>query len=564
MELRNYQKKALAKAHCWFNEETSYPLIVLPTGAGKTVVFATLIKQLYEEDPTRRFLIIAHRQELISQAVDKLKIVWPEAPVGVLAASLRQFNHTASVVVASRDTLASQKRLEKSYPFDYIVIDEAHHVGPEMRSRYRKIIDHFEEIGCPHILGVTATPYRMGQGYIYGMDDHFFGGIAYRAKLPDLIKQGYLSRLSAFKVADNAVIDASKARLKFKGGDYRESDLESLAIVDQTMYAIINDWIDKAYTKGRTSTVFFCVSVVHAQKMALFLRNHNIKAACVTAETPADERKDILKDFEEGRINALCNVAVLTEGWDAPRTDCIALLRPTKSLGLYVQICGLGMRPWGDKEDCMLLDYGGNMARHGCIDTARPERNKKDEELADDSPKIWICEAEQDNGYACLAVNDIEYNHCVECGAAKPKPPPKLEALIGGIVDEAEASETTVAVEGHVLSDELGEAAIVEKQEPVVWVRAERATSKNGNDYLKILFKSQSQYWPYSTALMVEMNGKARQVAEKKWKIMSKGERLPYSIDTAVAMVNKGVLDRVKKINIRKEGRYWNVIGVTF
>ena len=562
MELRNYQEKALAKAHCWFNQETGYPLIVLPTGAGKTVVFASLIKQLYEEDPKRRFLILAHRQELISQAVDKLKNVWPEAPIGILAASLRQFNHTASVVVASRDTLASQKRLEKSYPFDYIVIDEAHHVGPEMRSRYRKIINHFEEIGCPQILGVTATPFRMGQGYIYGMDDHFFSGIAYRAKLPDLIKQGYLARLSAFKVADNAVIDASQARLKFKGGDYRESDLEALAIVDHTMYAITNDWIEKAYTKGRTSTVFFCVSVVHAQKMALFLQNHGIKAACVTAETPTNEREEILQDFEEGRIHALCNVAVLTEGWDAPRTDCIALLRPTKSLGLYVQICGRGMRPWGDKTDCLLLDYGGNMKRHGCIDTARPERNKKDEELADDDLKIWICEAEQDNGYACLAVNDIEYKHCVECGEPKPKPPPELEIVIKP--DDKGASETTEAVEGHVLSDEMGDVAAIERQEPVTWIRAERATSKNGNDYLKILFKSPSQFWPYSTALMMNMSGMPRQVAERKWYAMSQGRNLPYNIDTAVAMVDDGALSRVKKINIRKEGRYWNVIGVTF
>ena len=565
MELRNYQKKALQKALCWFEEETGYPLIVLPTGAGKTVVFATLIKQLYEQDPTKRFLILAHRQELISQAVDKIKTVWPEAPVGILAASLKQYDHTASIVVASRDTLASKKRLEKSFPFNYVIIDEAHHVGPEMRSRYRKIIDHFEDIGCPQILGVTATPYRMGQGYIYGMQDHFFSGVAYQAKIPQLIKEGYLSRLSAFKVADNAIIDASKARLKFKGGDYRESDLESLAIVDQTMYAIINDWIDKAYTKGRTSTVFFCVSVLHAQKMAMFLRNHGIVAESVTAETPADERERILTDFEKGRINALCNVAVLTEGWDAPRTDCIALLRPTKSLGLYVQICGRGMRPWGDKQDCLLLDYGGNMARHGCIDTARPERNKQDEELNDVEPKIWICEAEKDNGNPCLAVNDSDYSHCIECGEPKPKPKPKEPlGLVMGLAEEKDAAETTQAVEGNVLSDELGEQAATERQENVKWIRAERATSKNGNDYLKINFKSEDQYWPYSTALMVEMHGKARQVAEKKWGIMSKGMRLPYSIDTAVGMVNDGAFDKVKKVNVRKEGRYWNVIGVTF
>ena len=554
MELRNYQKKALAKAHCWFKEKTTYPLIVLPTGAGKTIVFTTLIKDLYLENPSKRFLILAHRQELISQAVDKLLNVWPDAPVGILAASLKQFNHTAPIVIASRDTLASKKRLEKSYPFDYIIIDEAHHVSPQMNTRYRKIIDHFEEIGCPKILGVTATPYRMGQGYIYGMDDHFFGGVAYKATIPDLIKQGYLSRLSSFKVNDNAVIDASKARVKFKGGDYRESDLEALAMVDHTIYAIINDWIEKAYLKGRKSTVFFCVSVLHANKMTLFLKDHGIKAACVTAETPTAEREYILHGFEEGTINALCNVAVLTEGWDAPRTDCIALLRPTKSLGLYVQICGRGMRPWGDKKDCLLLDYGGNMGRHGCIDVARPERNKKDEELTDEL-KIWICDE-------CLSVNDMEDKTCRECGLTKPLPEPEE---INPLKEESVASETTIAAEGQVLSDESGEVVILERQERVEWIRAEMATSKNGNKYLKILFKSTEQYWPYTTALMMNMRGKPRQVAEKKWGIMTKGDVLPWGIEPAMDMVNhEGVMNQVKQVNVRKEGRYWNVIGVTF
>jgi DNA repair protein RadD len=554
MKLRNYQKKALAKAHCWFKEETTYPLIVLPTGAGKTVVFTTLIKELYLANPEKRFLILAHRQELISQAVDKLLTVWPDAPVGILAASLKKFNQTAPIVVASRDTLASKKRLEKSYPFDYIIIDEAHHVGPQMSSRYRKIIDHFEEIGCPKIMGVTATPYRMGQGYIYGMDDHFFGGIAYKATIPSLIKQGYLSRLSSFKVNNDAVIDASKARVKFKGGDYRESDLEALAIVDDTIYAIINDWLEKAYLKGRKSTVFFCVSVLHANKMALFLQNQGVSAACVTAETPMDEREDILGRFEEGTLSALCNVAVLTEGWDAPRTDCIALLRPTKSLGLYVQICGRGMRPWPDKDDCLLLDYGGNMGRHGCIDVARPERNKKDDEVVD-KEMIWICDE-------CLSVNDIDDKNCRECEALKPLPPVSEE--LETIKDEVGASETIIAAEGNVLSDELGEADIIEVQEAVEFVRAERAVSKNGNDYLKIMFKTEENYWPRSTALMMTMNGKPRAVAEKKWRIMSRGFDLPYSIESAVQMVDRGALLEIKKVNLRKEGRYWNVIGVTF
>jgi DNA repair protein RadD len=558
MQLRNYQKKALDKATCWFDKEITNPLIVLPTGGGKTVVFATLIKQLYQEDCSRRFLILAHRQELIQQAKDKLLAVWPEAPVGILAASLKEFNQTASIIIASRDTISSPKRLEKSHPVDYIIIDEAHHVGTEKNCRYKKIINHFEEIGCPKVLGVTATPYRMGQGYIYGNDtNHFFGGLAHKVTIPELIKQGYLSRLSAFAVSKDAVIDASKARVKFKGGDYRESDLERLALVDATIICIINDWLEKAYLKGRTSTVFFCVSVLHAQKMDYFLKQHGINSACITAETPTELRNKYLEQFERGEINALCNVAVLTEGWDAPKTDCIAILRPTKSLGLYVQICGRGMRTHEGKDDCLLLDYGGNMERHGCIDKATPERTKgKAEGEAKDL--TWICGE-------CFRVNDKDDKYCYECDEPKPIIQP---SLIEQIMEkkEAEASETTEAAHGYVLSDEMPDKGKpVERSEEVDRIFAKRKTSKNGNDYLSVEFHTKGNYWPQSTALMVGMYGNAGQMAKKKWGIMSKGKPYPYDIDRAVSEINQhGVFNDIKTINIRKEGKYWNVIGVNF
>jgi DNA repair protein RadD len=264
----------------------------------------------------------------------------------------------------------------------------------------------------------------------------------------------------------------------------------------------------------------------------------------------------ILEDFEAGKINALCNVAVLTEGWDAPRTDCIGLLRPTKSLGLYVQICGRGMRPWENKKDCLLLDYGENMKRHGCIDVATPERNKTGEEL-DENDGIWICD--------CLAVNDSLYRECIECGQPKPK---RIEPeLLEPVAQEKEAAETTIAAEGNVLSDMADEKfKPVEKQVKVTRIWAEQSISKNNNRYLKINFKSPEQYWPYSHSMMIEMRGKPRQVAERQWMKMSRGlSTLPYAVSTAERIVNEDkIFSEVKEIRIRKEGKYWNVINVYF
>ena len=557
MKLRYYQEEAVDETLKWLDTQPTYPLIVLPTGSGKTIVFTTIIKQLFERDPDCRILILAHRQELISQAKDKLLSVWSSAPCGILAAGLKEFDDVSPVVIASRDTLATPKRLENTTHFDYIIVDEAHHVGLEKASRYQKIFNHFNAAQhyAPKIFGVTATPYRMGQGFIYGLGDEFFGGVSYQIGIPRLIKDGYLCRLSAFKVNDKAVIDASTARVKFKGGDYRESDLEKLAMEDQVMLAIIADWIDKAYSKGRLSTVFFCVTVAHANKMCLLLQNAGIEAAVVTANTPNDERADILERFENGVIHALCNVAVLTEGWDAPRTDCIALLRPTKSLGLYVQICGRGMRTWGDKKDCLLLDYGENMNRHGCIDKARPNTR------SDEEPKIWICAEITPAGQPCLAINDWIDKKCIECGADKPKmgyAPPR---------GEPDIAKERVAAQGSVLSDETDlNIKEVEKIKEVEFARAEKKKSKSGNEYLNVTFKLVNEYWPQSMPFMIGMNGPAGIIAKKKWKACAaNGTPVPYTIERGEELINdEGCFDHIKRITVRKEGRYWNVVSIYY
>ena len=287
--------------------------------------------------------------------------------------------------------------------------------------------------------------------------------------------------------------------------------------------------------------------------MCMLLRHAGIEAAVITAETPSEIREKILEDFEDGVINALCNVAVLTEGWDAPRTDCIALLRPTKSLGLYVQICGRGMRTWGDKENCMLLDYGENMARHGCIDRAKPSRPPKEDEQ-----KIWICNAVTSTGHICLAVNDWVDTQCIECGADKPiteeRPPDRKER---------EAATDRVAAFGNVLSDEIDDPIEeLEKVKEVETIWAEVRSSKAGNSYLDVKFKVVDEYWPQSMPFMIGMEGKAGNKAMKKGRAVSGDDYAPTDLQEAEDLVNGGGFDHNKKIAVRKEGRYWNVISV--
>lgn len=544
MKLRYYQRNAIDALHSWFDTKPEDPaLIALPTAAGKTIIFSHFIKEVFHKNPKARFLIMAHRKELVAQAESKLKSVWPDAPVGVLAAGMKRFQHNAQILVASRDTLASPKRLEKVGKFDYMIIDEAHNVPPSSLTRYKKIIDTLSERQSMKVMGCTATPYRMGQGYIYGnRKDHFFKGLAYSVSIPELIQAGYLCRLSAFAVNDNAIIDAGKVSLKFKGGDFREKELEDIAMVDETIIEVISDWIDNAYTKGRTASVFFCVSVLHAQKMTQYLKQHGINAAVVTGETPNQDRDKILADFESGKLHALCNVGVLTEGWDAPRTDCIALLRPTQSVGLYVQMCGRGMRLHDNKENCLLLDYGENVARHGCLDEVEPGESLPGRY----KPKICA---------SCNAINSPSAKECIECGQVFES----TQSKVLWTKKEREVARRTKADRQAVLSDERKASA--PKNKPITDIYASVVKSKNGSEYCQVVFTVKDEFFPKKMPLMFG-HPTAHNMAVRKWKKITTKWGSPSQPWMAAELINSGAFDTISEIIVQKQGKYENVVGI--
>ena len=349
-------------------------MICLPTASGKTVVFSALIKRLLHDYQGVSVLILAHRKELITQAESKLLAVWPEAPVGVYAAGLgrRELNR---ITIASRDTIAPV--IDAIGQFTFVFIDEAHRMSVKDEGRYRKLIGKLRE-RYEHlvVIGFTATPFRLGQGKIYGPGKPF-ADLAYRRGMLDLIKQGYLAPLTSL-VPATGTIDIEGVRTL--GGDFNERELEQRATSTGVVRAALGEWLAGAYQQGRKASVFFCVSVRHAGMVAEELARAGIGTAVVTGETPAAERDNLLASFADGKIPTICNVGVLTEGWDCPRTDCIVLLRPTKSASLYVQMVGRGLRlsPETGKRDCLVLDFSGNIDRLGPVDQAdEPEPTQR-------------------------------------------------------------------------------------------------------------------------------------------------------------------------------------------
>ena len=342
MELRPYQETARQKVQEEWEEGKKRTLLVLPTGTGKTIVFSKIIEDRVKKG--ERILVIAHRGELLEQASDKLykstglKTVTEKAEQTSLGSFYR-------VVVGSVQTLQREKRLNQFPPeyFDTIIIDEAHHA---ISDGYQRVLKHFEDA---NVLGVTATPDR---GDMRNLGS-YFESLAYEYSLPEAIKSGYLSPIKALTIP----LKLDLSNVKQQAGDFSTKDLGTA--LDPYLEQIAEEMKKQCFNR---KTVVFLPLVKTSQKFRDILNQHGFKAAEVNGEST--DREQVLKDYEEGKYNVLCNSMLLTEGWDCPSVDCVIVLRPTKVRALYSQMVGRGTRLAPGKKELLLLDFLWHTERH--------------------------------------------------------------------------------------------------------------------------------------------------------------------------------------------------------
>ena len=342
MELRTYQKEAVRAIEQQWQEGFKRTLLVLPTGCGKTVVFAQVTKNQVMHG--KRVLILAHRGELLDQAADKLeKITGLQSALEKAESSC--LDSWYRVTVGSVQTLMREKRLNQFSPdhFDTVIVDEAHHAISES---YQKILGHFYNA---NVLGVTATPDR-GDKKNLGT---FFDSLAYEYTLPKAIKEGYLSPIKAVTIP----LRLDLSGVAVQAGDFKASDIDTA--LDPYLYQIAEEM--KSYCKNR-KTVVFLPLVKTSQRFRDILNEKGFIAAEVNGSS--EDRAQILADFENNKYNVLCNSMLLTEGWDCPSVDCIIVLRPTKVRALYCQMVGRGTRLCEGKKDLLLLDFLWHTERH--------------------------------------------------------------------------------------------------------------------------------------------------------------------------------------------------------
>lgn len=342
MELRPYQKEAHHSIFEEWDKGVKKTLLVLPTGCGKTIVFAEVAKDCVRLGD--RVLIMAHRGELLDQANDKI------AKATGLKCAVEKASETCigswfRIVVGSVQTLQRQKRLEqfpKDY-FDTIIIDEAHHC---LSDGYQRVLEYFSSA---KVLGVTATPDR---GDMRNLGS-YFESLAYQYTLPKAIKEGYLTPIKALTLP----LKMDLSGVGVQAGDFKVSDIGTA--LDPYLEQIAKEM--NKYCKDR-KTVVFLPLVKTSQKFRDILNKNGFKAAEVNGDSK--DRAQVLEDFEKDKYNVLCNSMLLTEGWDCPSVDCIIVLRPTKVRSLYSQMVGRGTRLHKGKEYLLLLDFLWHTERH--------------------------------------------------------------------------------------------------------------------------------------------------------------------------------------------------------
>lgn len=407
MPLRDYQTRAIEQLYRWFETNEGNPCLVMPTGSGKSWVIAELCRDALQSWPETRILILSHVKEILIQDIEKIYLTWPMAPLGIYSAGLRK-REIEPITVASIQSVRN-KGSELGF-IDIVIVDEAHLISHKDQGGYRTLINKLKEINPGlRVIGLTATPYRLGHGMITDKPA-LFDAVIEPVGIEELIAKGHLLPLRS-KTTERKIDVKGVGK---RGGEYIEHDLQWAVDTEDNNSQAVDEVIRRGV--DRRSWLFFCTGVAHAHHICELLLARGITAACVTGETLMAERESILSRFRTGDIRAVTNANVLTTGFDHPGLDLIAMLRPTMSPGLYVQMAGRGMRPAEGKTDCLVLDFAGVIATHGPIVNVQPPRRGEDHKG----------EAPSKECPQCGEILHLSLMTCSACGYEFPTPKPEL------------------------------------------------------------------------------------------------------------------------------------------
>lgn len=539
IKLRDYQNEAVASIFRYFGDWDGHPLVVAPTGSGKSVIIAGFISEIYRRWSDQRILVLQHRKELIEQNFSKLcKMCDSSVSLGLYSAGLGVKQINRKVIVAGVQSL--YRATHKLDHIDLVLIDEAHLIPPDGAGMYRTILDALTARNPDlRAVGFTATPFRMTTGALTD-DDGIFTDICYNADMRRLIKDKRLVPLIS-KAAENT---PDTSEIKIKKGEFVQEEVAAL-YTEKLSRAVIQEF--RKHGAARKSVLVFCSGVDHAEYFTQLLRESGESAECITGTSESLFRDQHIGKFKRGEIRFLVNVDVLTTGFDAPNVDCIMVLRSTQSPGLWVQICGRGMRTHEGKDDCLVLDFGGNIERHGPIDQIQVQRKARRKEGTNEyEVKNEVTRSTVKICNLCRAAMPLSSKSCTQCGA---------------VLLEVKHEET--ASSGELISG--GEKKVEVEVFTVNRIEYLRHLKEGKPDSMKIIyhygFRKHIQDF-----LFFSHTGYAREKSIQLWKMLAVDPEAapPNDTDEALFLATTGELKPVELVKCEKDGKFWRIRAYKF
>lgn len=385
-KLRPYQEAAINGLYeYWATGRGDNPLIVAPTGAGKTAILSQIVKDAMSF-PGTRVMVLTHVKELLEQGAEGLLRMYPEADFAFYSASVGQKRLDKPITFAGIQSIY-QRAYDMVPAPDLVIVDEAHMIPKNSETRYGKFLADLK-VCNPKVkmIGLTATPYRLDSGYLHKGKGALFDGIAYDIPVGMLMDEGYLAPV----ISKGGAKKIDLTNVGKRGGEFIERDLAIAASDPELVKSTVQEIVE--YGHDRKAWLIFASGLGHAAMLKEEMEVHEISVDVVSGDDPSKIRDQKIAAFKSGRTRALINCGVLTTGFDHPAVDLVAMVRATESTGLYIQIVGRGTRPVyadgydlskkderlsaienGSKPNCLILDYGENVARHGFIDAVKPK-----------------------------------------------------------------------------------------------------------------------------------------------------------------------------------------------
>lgn len=556
LELRDYQSDAKAALYDYLRKKDGNPCVVIPTAGGKSICIASVTADAVNVW-RGRVLILAHVKELVDQNSKELKGLCPDLPVGVYSAGLDRRDTKEPVIVAGIQSIYN--KIDLFEPFDLVMVDEVHMVPPDGEGRYQTFLNAARAKN-PNVrmVGWTATPFRT-QGGLICRPENLFNEVCYEANVKDLIDSGWLSKITAKAGVANADLD----HLHIRAGEFVAEDVEKAMGEDRLVASACREIADK--TRDRKACLIFCTSVEHCRKVAEQIsRFSGEECAIVTGDTPSEKRDEIIRrlkgesvqiDLFGGTLPPLkycCNVSVMTTGTNIRRLDTIALLRPTASAGLYIQMVGRGFRlsPETGKTECLVLDYGKNVERFGPIDAV----NVREPARANGETGALVKVCPQ-----CRTLVPLSVMLCKECGYQFPRQDAEWRTHEAH-ADNAAILTGEVTLETHDVTDALFQ----------VWTK--RDAPEDAPHTVRVTYRCEaaagSLYDAYGCSfsewVCPEHTGFARAKFEKWWAARAaEGMAVPERAEDVCEADFMGLLRTVKRITVKRVAgkRYPEIVG---